>query len=76
MREAVDTNTNKLVAIKICSKRKLTRIAGGLRAVRKESKILSLLDNENTIKLIEKFTIPEKEKMFFFFKIFYFFSFI
>lgn len=64
VREAIDSITNRKVAIKILSKRKLKKMPGGESAVKKEVEVLSKLRHVNIVEHIDYFTIEEKEKMY------------
>jgi serine/threonine-protein kinase 11 len=64
VRAAVDSNTQRKVAIKILKKRHLKKIPGGESSVKKEITILKRLHHRNIVELIEYFTIDEKEKMY------------
>lgn len=64
VREAVDSITQRRVAIKILSKRKLKKLPGGESSVKKEIDVLNKLRHCNVVELIDYFTIEEKEKMY------------
>lgn len=64
VREAVDSITNRKVAIKILSRRKLKRLPAGESTVKKEVEVLSKLRHVNIVEHIDYFTIDDKEKMY------------
>lgn len=64
MREAVDSITNRRVAIKIMKKRKLKKLPGGDTGVKKEVDLMGKLRHVNIVELIDYFTVEEKEKMY------------
>eukprot|EP00026_Physarum_polycephalum_P005025 Phypoly_transcript_05051.p1 GENE.Phypoly_transcript_05051~~Phypoly_transcript_05051.p1 ORF type:complete len:467 (+),score=67.39 Phypoly_transcript_05051:237-1637(+) len=64
VREAVDSITNRKVAIKILTKRKLKKLPAGESAVKKEVEVLNKLRHVNIVEIIDYFTIEEKEKIY------------
>lgn len=64
VREAMDSITNRKVAIKILARRKLRRLPAGESAVKKEVEVLSKLRHVNIVEHIDYFAIEEKEKIY------------
>lgn len=64
VREAVESTTNRKVAIKILARRKLKRLPAGESTVKKEVEVLSKLRHVNIVEHIDYFTIDEKEKIY------------
>ncbi len=64
VREAIDCNTLKRVAIKIIKKRLLRRIKGGEDNLRNEINIMRKLKHTNVIQLIEVIQQEEKQKIY------------
>ena len=60
----MDSITNRKVAIKILSKRKLKKLPAGESAVKKEVDVLSKLRHVNIVEHIDYFTLEEKGKMY------------
>lgn len=64
VKEAIDTSTNRKVAIKILTKRKLRKLPHGESAVKKEVEVLSKLRHVNIVEHIDYFTVEDKGKIY------------
>eukprot|EP01132_Coremiostelium_polycephalum_P006185 gene6185-7701_t len=64
VKDGLDSFTQKRVAVKILKRARLKKIPGGEASVLKEIDITKKLHNKHIIKLIDHFTIEEKEKLY------------
>jgi len=64
VREAIDSETLKRVAIKIVKKRVIRRIKGAMAALKNEINIMRKLKHKNVIQLIEVIQNNEKDKIY------------
>jgi len=55
---------NKLVVIKIVSKRAIKKIPGGMHSIEREVAIMKRIAHKNCLKLLDSFEIVEKEKFY------------
>lgn len=64
VKEMLDSETLCRRAVKILKEKKLRRIPNGEQNVKREIKLLQFLNHKNVIKLVDKFYIKEKQKMY------------
>lgn len=65
MREAIDSNTLRRVAVKISDKRRLRKVRGAEEQQKREIAVQRKLSHRGVVEVIEVFTLPEKpDKMY------------
>jgi len=64
VKEAIDSKTKKMVAIKILSKKTLRRVPGGEASVEREICIIESLHHKNIISILSSFLIESKQKFY------------
>ena len=64
VKEAIDSNTLKRVAIKIVNLRQLRKVRNAEESVWQELKIHRKLKHPNVVELIEQFVLEEKQKLY------------
>jgi len=64
VKEAIDSKTKKMVAIKILSKKTLRRVPGGEASIEREIGIVESLSHKNILSILTHFPIENKQKFY------------